>query len=97
MAETMAETILDLRGLKCPLPVLLTRKALDAAAPGAVLLVQCTDPLAGLDIPNLVRETGDLFEGAEPGDGYLTLRVRRGAGDGMLAAAPARPIPGPDR
>lgn len=73
----MAETVLDLRGLKCPLPALRTRKALTASAPGTVLLVQCTDPLAGIDIPNLVRETGDLFEGSQVGDGYLTLRVRR--------------------
>lgn len=73
----MAETILDLRGLKCPLPVLFTRKALAAAEPGAVLLVQCTDPLARLDIPNLVRETGDVFEGAQACEGHLTLRLRR--------------------
>ena len=73
----MAETILDLRGLKCPLPALRTRKALAAAEPGAVFLVQCTDPLAGIDIPNVVRETGDLFEGQERSEGYLTLRVRR--------------------
>lgn len=73
----MAETILDLRGLKCPLPVLRTRKALAVAQPGDLLLVQCTDPLASLDIANLARETGDLFEGQEAGEGYLTLRVRR--------------------
>lgn len=73
----MAETILDLRGLKCPLPALRTRKALAAAEPGTTFLVQCTDPLAGIDIPNLVRETGDLFEGMKAADGYLTFRLRR--------------------
>ena len=52
---------LDLRGLKCPLPVLHTRRALDRARPGAILEVRCTDPLAGLDIPNLVRKTGDVL------------------------------------
>jgi len=31
-------------------------------APGDVLFVACTDPLAGIDIPNLVRETGDVLE-----------------------------------
>lgn len=49
---------LDLRGLKCPLPVLRTRKALRRMAGGTSLLVRCTDPLAGIDIPHLVREEG---------------------------------------
>jgi tRNA 2-thiouridine synthesizing protein A len=50
---------LDLSGLKCPLPALKTRNALKRAAVGAQLEVRCTDPLAAIDIPNLVRETGD--------------------------------------
>jgi tRNA 2-thiouridine synthesizing protein A len=60
----MAETKIDLRGLKCPLPALRTRKALAASEPGDILIVECTDPLAAIDIPNLLRETGDLLEEA---------------------------------
>ena len=56
---------LDLTGLKCPLPALRTAKALKALSPGDVLEVHCTDPLAVIDIPNLVRETGDKLEIAE--------------------------------
>jgi TusA-related sulfurtransferase len=52
---------LDLRGLKCPLPVLRTRKALADLASGTLLRVSCTDPLAGIDIPHLVAETGDVL------------------------------------
>ncbi len=55
-------TILDLTGLKCPLPALKTRKALKSVAPGGKLEVHCTDPLAVIDIPNLIRETGDTIE-----------------------------------
>jgi len=55
-------TELDLSGLKCPLPVLRTRKALLGMAPGERLRVVCTDPLAGIDVPNLIRETGDILE-----------------------------------
>ena len=55
----MAVTLLDLSGFKCPLPVLKTRKALKSLAAGDQLEVHCTDPLAGIDIPNLLRETGD--------------------------------------
>ncbi len=58
----MTTTKLDLTGLKCPLPALKTRKALKALTPGDVLEVHCTDPLSVIDIPNLIRETGDRVE-----------------------------------
>ena len=59
----MAQLIkLDLAGLKCPLPALRTRKALKALMPGDRLEVLCTDPLSVIDIPNLIRETGDKVE-----------------------------------
>jgi tRNA 2-thiouridine synthesizing protein A len=75
----MAETYLNLRGLKCPLPALKTRKALRGLAGGDVLLVETTDPLAALDIPNLLRETGDALEGQEAVDGGLLFRIRKQA------------------
>ena len=58
----MTTTKLDLTGLKCPLPALKTRKALKALKPGDLLEVHCTDPLSVIDIPNLIRETGDKVE-----------------------------------
>lgn len=53
---------LDLKGLKCPLPVLRTRKALRRLRPGDLLVVECTDPLAPIDIPHLVHEMGCAIE-----------------------------------
>jgi TusA-related sulfurtransferase len=35
---------LDVRGAKCPIPVVKAKKALDAMAPGEVLEVTATDP-----------------------------------------------------
>jgi tRNA 2-thiouridine synthesizing protein A len=61
----MTTTKLDLTGLKCPLPALKTRKALKALMPGDLLEVHCTDPLSVIDIPNLIRETGDRVEIAQ--------------------------------
>ena len=58
----MTTTKLDLTGLKCPLPALKTRKALKSTPPGDFLEVHCTDPLSVIDIPNLIRETGDSVE-----------------------------------
>ena len=69
---------LDLSGLKCPLPVLRTRKALRAMAPGAELEVVCTDPISALDIPNMVREEGAALIAQERRDARLFFRIRRG-------------------
>jgi tRNA 2-thiouridine synthesizing protein A len=63
--RAMTTIKLDLTGLKCPLPALKTRKALKSLKPGDVLEVVCTDPLSVIDIPNLIRETGDKVEIAE--------------------------------
>jgi tRNA 2-thiouridine synthesizing protein A len=73
----MAEKTLNLRGLKCPLPALRTRKALGAMAPGDILLVECTDPLAGIDIPNLLNQTGDKLESTVKDKRLLTFRIRK--------------------
>ncbi len=77
-------TTIDLRGLKCPLPALRARKALLGLPTGATLVVECTDPLAEIDIPNLVRETGDELEAVTRQDDLLVFRINRRG----LAAAP---------
>jgi len=68
---------LDLKGLKCPLPALKTRKALSRMTAGQRVSVVCTDPMAGIDIPHLLRETGDVLEDQQKGDGTLTFLVRK--------------------
>jgi tRNA 2-thiouridine synthesizing protein A len=50
--------LLDLSGLKCPLPALRTRKALKRAPSGQVLTVIATDPMAAIDIPHLCASEG---------------------------------------
>jgi tRNA 2-thiouridine synthesizing protein A len=67
--------VLDLSGLKCPLPALRTRKALKALASGARLSVICTDPMSAIDIPHLLRETGDALTGQHDADGKLTFEI----------------------
>jgi tRNA 2-thiouridine synthesizing protein A len=73
----MTEKTLNLRGLKCPLPALRTRKALSQSQPGDVLIVECTDPLAGIDIPNLLHQTGDKLEDTRKDKKLLTFRIRK--------------------
>ncbi|CAH1655227.1 Sulfurtransferase TusA family protein [Hyphomicrobiales bacterium] len=75
----MDTVALDLRGLKCPLPVLHVRKALGKARAGTLLVVHCTDPMAAIDLPNLARETGDAIERQEDADGALVFHIRKAA------------------
>jgi tRNA 2-thiouridine synthesizing protein A len=73
----MGDAFLDLKGLKCPLPAMKTRQALARMPAGARLTVVATDPLASLDIPHLVRETGDAIEAQQVVDGVATFNIRK--------------------
>ena len=74
----LAVTLLDLRGLKCPMPVLKTRAALRRMPAGAVLEVATSDPMAVIDVPNLLRQTGDvLLDQADMAYGTL-FRIEKG-------------------
>jgi tRNA 2-thiouridine synthesizing protein A len=73
----MSETTMNLRGLKCPLPALRVRKKLSALKSGDLIVAECTDPLAAIDIPNLLRQTGDALEDKAEADGVLTFRIRK--------------------
>jgi tRNA 2-thiouridine synthesizing protein A len=72
-----SEKVVNLRGLKCPLPALRTRKVLQGLAAGEVIVVECTDPLSAIDIPNLINQTGDVLETSERGEDLLTFRIRK--------------------
>lgn len=73
----MPMTKLDLIGLKCPLPVIRTRKALIKMNPGERIEVHCTDPLSVIDIPNLIRETGDHVEISERSDTRIVFLIEK--------------------
>ncbi|MFK8251544.1 sulfurtransferase TusA family protein [Ancylobacter terrae] len=73
---------LDLRGLKCPLPVLRARRALEGMADGDVVELVCTDPMAAIDIPVMVRQRGDVLEQQDADGALLRFRIRRGPATG---------------
>jgi tRNA 2-thiouridine synthesizing protein A len=65
VTPTVAD-IYDLRGLKCPLPVLKSRKKLATMAAGEELWVETTDQLAVIDIPHMCTEDGHVLIVVEP-------------------------------
>jgi tRNA 2-thiouridine synthesizing protein A len=73
----MTEKTMNLRGLKCPLPALRVRKMLGGLKSGDEIVAECTDPLTAIDIPNLLRQTGDTLVGKSETDGVLTFRIRK--------------------
>lgn len=70
--------LFDLRGLKCPLPVLKTRKRMSSMASGEELLVETTDPLAGLDIPHFCNEDGHQLVECKKTESGHRFRIRKG-------------------
>jgi tRNA 2-thiouridine synthesizing protein A len=72
-------TMLDLKGLKCPLPVLKTRKALTRLSDGDRLTVLTTDPMAEIDIPHFCSENGHTLLEAERIDGGHRFVLTKGS------------------
>jgi tRNA 2-thiouridine synthesizing protein A len=65
----MAQEENDLRGLKCPLPALMTRKHLRKAARGAEIRIVTDDPMAPIDVPHMCRQEGyDVVTVTRDGD-----------------------------
>jgi tRNA 2-thiouridine synthesizing protein A len=71
------DAAINMRGLKCPLPTLKTRKLLSNMTAGEVLIIECTDPMTTIDIPNLIRETGDKLEDSAKKGRVLTFTIRK--------------------
>lgn len=74
----MAERCLDLKGLKCPLPAMKTEAALREMTTDDVLVVECTDPMAAIDIPHLLRDAAAALEARSQVGRVLTFRIRKG-------------------
>jgi tRNA 2-thiouridine synthesizing protein A len=78
MATLDQETVLDLRGLKCPQPVLRAKKAMRNIPVGGTLVMECTDPLTVIDVPHFVRQTGHALSAqTRDGEVYVFKIVKR--------------------
>ena len=65
----MADEVLDVKGLNCPLPILRAKKKLNSMDQNSTLEVLATDPGAVADFEAFCRTTGNtLVESREDGD-----------------------------
>lgn len=72
-----ADHTLDLMGLKCPLPALKTAKFLKSLPQGQRVRVLCSDPMAVIDIPALLQETGDVLAGQRKDGETLEFMIQK--------------------
>eukprot|EP01039_Chlorochromonas_danica_P016522 gene16522-19535_t len=66
---------IDARGHRCPVPTLRLRRALEAAEPGAIIHLLADDPLARIDVPHFVAQTGQKLLDSGDGETGLWFRV----------------------
>ena len=77
MSENQIDQELDCRGLKCPLPILRTKKAIDRMVTGQVLKMVATDPGSINDMKAWTSRTGNALVDSSQGDGEFIFYVRK--------------------
>lgn len=72
-----ADETLDLKGLKCPLPALMAKRAIVRSAYGSIVEIICDDPLAHIDVPHMCRQENiEILQQSREGD-VVRLWLRR--------------------
>ena len=89
-----AETF-DFRGLKCPLPALLARRALERASGGTKIEILTDDPMAPIDVPHMCRQEGfDVVTLERDGDrARMVLRKSMVSAPAADRGGPGHPVP----
>jgi tRNA 2-thiouridine synthesizing protein A len=73
----MTETLLDVKGMNCPLPVLRANRALRTMPPGHRLRILATDRAAVGDFQAFCRETGHALLAWSEEAGVFSFLIRR--------------------
>lgn len=76
--------IVDARGMLCPQPLVLAKRALRGAGHGALIEIWATDPLAPLDIEALCARGACHYLGCSDVDEHGLLHIRIRATQGSL-------------
>lgn len=71
------KTVLDVKGLNCPLPILRAKKAIKDLPSGAILEVQATDPGSVKDFDAFCRQTGNTLIDQSEAGGVYTFQIQK--------------------
>jgi tRNA 2-thiouridine synthesizing protein A len=78
-AEIKFDQLLDAKGLSCPLPILKTKKAIEALAKDQVLKVETTDPGSKNDMASWAKRTGNEIVKVEESSATFTFYIKKTA------------------
>lgn len=72
MSNQVLTQTLDLKGLKCPLPVLRAQKVLRGMSAGEEIIVLATDPASTIDMPHFCNTSGnELVSATRDGETFI--------------------------
>ncbi len=77
--DIKVDQTLDAKGLSCPLPILKTKKAVEALSKDQVLKVETTDPGSKNDMASWAKRTGNELLKQEEGQGLFTFYIKKTA------------------
>ncbi len=76
--DIKADSVLDVKGLCCPMPIVKAKKGMDAIEVGQVLEIIGTDPGTKGDMPAWANRAGHEFLGSSEEGEVLHFCVRKG-------------------
>ena len=71
-------TLLDVKGLNCPMPIMKAKKALENIGVGTLLEVHSTDPGSVSDFASFCRKTGHEMVEQRTDGGTFIYVIKRG-------------------
>lgn len=77
LANVKPDRTLDVKGMSCPMPLLKTKKTIDALASGQILEVLGTDPGSKNDLPNWCARAGHEFLGDKEDAGVFCFYIKK--------------------
>ena len=78
MSDITPDSILDAKGLSCPMPLLKAKKEIGKLSSGQILEILGTDPGSKNDLPGWCEKSGHEFLGATEGDGFFHFFIKKG-------------------
>ena len=76
--DVTANSVLDAKGLSCPMPLLRTKKEIGKLASVEILQVDGTDPGSRNDIPGWCERAGHDYLGEKEESGYFSFFIKKG-------------------
>ena len=77
LSDMSEKTILDATGLKCPLPVLKLRKALEGLSIGEKIILHADDPIAPLDVEHFCKTAGHDLLNINQKENYVEFLISK--------------------